>query len=251
MNPLLSGSYGQTYQEMLEAVARHPFRRPFQSIDPFWPLVGNKWSEPGMRILVVGRAVNTWEKQQVGLDQLQTEDGRAEVLARVRGLSDPEAATGDVMRWIERREGDSDYNTRRSAFWRVMKMVASNFYPIEPGWSEKLAYSNLAKLAPSAGGNPGNDLWKAQRSGILKLFEQEIWALAPHLVLVMTGWDWFAPFAEKLGVSPRVNTKALVQAAFSTGGAVCIVTKHPQGKPEVQLVEEVMRAYSKAITPQV
>lgn len=52
----------------------------------------------------------------------------------------------DQMQWVEGAEGSSNYNTKSSAFWRVIKAVSSHFYP--SNWSSYVAWSDVCKVAP-------------------------------------------------------------------------------------------------------
>lgn len=62
--------------------------------------------------------------------------------------------------------GGGHYSTARSAFWRFVRRTLAVIDPAsvdDPEWSSRVAWTNLAKLAPWGGGNPGGALLDVQR----------------------------------------------------------------------------------------
>jgi hypothetical protein len=115
------------------------------------------------------------------------------------------------MRWVTdlwgAREG---YNTARSAFWRVLRrIVLSDPAGVADAdrWSSRLAWTNLYKVSPGAGWNPGADLQRAQHRDAAELLRLELAEFAPKRVLALTG-GWVDPFIGDLGLSlePRPAT---------------------------------------------
>lgn len=169
-------------------------------------------------LLVVGRATHGWIEPK-------------DVNELIDSLFDEEP-----LRWVEESAGnDKDYNTRRSAFWRVIKGVAEALYP--DGWFQNIAWSNLCKVAPQAG-NPNNSLYYAQLEDCQKILEAEIKILSPKAVLLFTGYNWAKDFLVYLndGVEPHPMTTAAWDRyeckVFLIKGTYYILTEHPQGKKE-------------------
>lgn len=168
--------------------------------------------------LMVGRATNGWIEPK-DVDELIESLFGAEPLL-----------------WVEKNEGNKQgYNTRKSAFWRVIKGVAKAFYPDE--WYKHIAWSNLCKVAPQAG-NPSNSLYYAQLEACQKILEAEIKALSPKAVLLFTGYSWAKDFLVYLndGVEPQPMATAAWSKyeckVFLIKGTYYILTEHPQGKKE-------------------
>ena len=136
------------------------------------------------------------------------------------------------------------YSTSRSAFWRVLRRIVLS----EPTgvdaehWSSHLVWTNLYKVAPGAGWNPGADLQRAQRRSATELLALEIEAFAPRRILALTG-GWIDPFADGLGLKVT-RLPGLVEAIGDLMGRPCVVAKHPMGKPESPFVAEVLRAFA-------
>jgi hypothetical protein len=109
-------------------------------------------------------------------------------------------------------------------------------------WSSLLVWTNLYKVSPGAGWNPGAELQRAQRRSAMELLAMEIETFAPARVLALTG-SWIAPFADGIGlrVTPR---SGLVEGVGELMGRPCVVAKHPMGKPEGPFVTEVLRGFA-------
>ena len=194
-------------------------------------------------LMVVGRAVNGW------VEKLPKEppDGEDwEPLAR--------KLSAISMSWVTRCwESQTDYNTRRSAFWRVIRRVSLELVDgaTEDDWPHHLVWSNLYKLAPWDGGNPPAALQHAQRDGCKRLLELEIKTFRPDRVLLLTGWNWADKFftappeARKLAGAQFVEKVWDRPLASEPGSPVCrfVVAAHPQGKSEGRWTHEVLQAF--------
>lgn len=194
--------------------------------------------EDNTGILFVGRATNGWitDSQDVNVLFGNTED-------RIFNRS-------DQMTWVENNAGanGNSYNTNRSAFWRVIRQVTQSFYPKEH-WSSYVAWSNVCKVAPFAGGNPNDSLYYAQLDTCQKILEIEIEILSPRVVVFFTGNSWSRDFLKHLNHGQELNPvdekswcgyKCMV---YLIDGVTYIQTEHPQGKNEtshVNCIEEII-----------
>jgi hypothetical protein len=240
--PALSADYARSYERLLAAVGARSDVEP-DELALFWPMVGHAYRG---ELLVVGRAVNGWIDRVI-VEQLRSADERIRLtqLARQTSLGDGSCPMGWVTwRW---GRGGGEYSTARSAFWRHIRAVLASVDPAsrqDADWSSRLAWSNLAKLAPWAGGNPGGSLLDVQRSIGPELLRREVADLAPKRILVLTGRWWFEPFAEALGL--RVEWRdGLVAGVADEQGRRWVIAAHPQGKPR-SILEEVVAAFAAA-----
>ena len=234
----LTLAYERTFDRTLEevALAAPDLDTP---LVPFWPLRGAAYDG---RLLVIGRSVNGWVEDWTPR-QLRDEAVRRSAVAWMRANAEPEV--GCRMRWVTDLWGARDgYSTSRSAFWRVLRRIVLS----EPSgvegehWSSHLVWTNLYKVAPGAGWNPGADLQRAQRQSAIELLAMEIEEFAPTRILALTG-NWIDGFADGLGmrVAPRPG---LVESIGELMGRPCVVAKHPMGKPESPFVAEVVRGFA-------
>lgn len=204
-------------------------------------------------LMWVGRAVNGWRSEGRTPAQLAVGDSRgfvAEVLESVtrpgpRGQPCP-------MRWVSDHWGNNlhGYNTKTSAFWRtaarVMKQVA------EPGtesveWPSRMIWSNLYKVAPAAGGNPGSRLAALQLDGCRRLLALEVAINRPRNIVFATGADWASALLDPATFKTRSSDTGPVMFGDTVidGERVgrFVVAKHPMGKDENQWVEQVATAF--------
>jgi hypothetical protein len=206
---------------------------------PFWPLRGAAYDH---ELLVIGRSVNGWVEDWTA-PQLADRATRRSAIERLR--ADAEPAEGCRMAWVTDLWGAPDgYNTRRSAFWRVLRRIlaADPRTASDPEhWSSRLVWTNLYKVSPAAGWNPGADLQRAQRASAIELLKLELVAFEPRRVLALTG-GWIEPFLGDLAL-PLEQRSGLVEGVGHATGRAWVVAKHPMRKPEDAFVTEVLRAF--------
>ena len=213
--------------------------RPQPKFTFFSPLIGEKYDG---ELMVVGRAVNGW-LDAFDIADCGTEEGRRAVIDG--GVPDWD---GSPMRWVTDHWGVNEkgvYNPKRSAFWRVIRQVLAGIGIEDADWASHIVWTNLYRVSPDDGGNPDTELCDAQFKAAVDLLRQELEAHRPKRVLFLTGWGWFQWFSEGLGFDvERLTEGQLVEAVGKIAGARVVVAKHPQGKPEremVALFEEAWR----------
>ena len=203
----------------------------------FAALVGDEYSEE-RGLMVIGRAVNGWYENWT-IDEMATKDGRNKYIKTV--LCE-EAAGKCPMSWVlDSRLKPGGYSTTRSAFWRVIERVTLGLHlGNEKTWPGHIAWSNLYKVSPGRGGNPPNRLCWAQLDSCVEVLLAELEEFRPRRVLALTGWNWFQHFKDGLDVSAKVSEGNLVEAVGTIGDAQLVVARHPQGKPETPMVEQIL-----------
>jgi hypothetical protein len=234
----LSQAYETVFERTLQEVALAASNLDLPLV-PFWPLRGAAYDG---RLLVIGRSVNGWVEDWTPR-QLRDEASRRAAVAWMRADAEPPDACR--MRWVtDLWDAPTGYNTHRSALWRVLRRILlSDPTGVDADhWSSLLVWTNLYKVSPGAGWNPGADLQRAQRRSAMELLAQEIDTFAPTRVLALTG-SWIDPFADGIGlqVTPRPG---LVEGIGELMGRPCLVAKHPMGKPESPFVTEVLRGFA-------
>jgi hypothetical protein len=198
--------------------------------------------EKNTGILFVGKAVNGWH--EMDYTAIEIFDDNSPIFARE-----------DQMKWVDRQDGGSEvseYNTRTSAFWRVVKLVAKD-YCHSNEWYDHVAWSNLYKLSP--GGNPDARLQELQRNACCKILEKEIEILSPKVVVMLTS-GWENPFLTYLngGKAPepinevwwenKNEKKQFSSKAYKIKDVFVIQSYHPQGKPEDEHAEAILELIS-------
>jgi hypothetical protein len=231
----LTDGYGLLFGGML-ADAANATENVDLPLTPFWPISGARYDS---ELLVIGRAVNGWVGDWT-VRQLRDPSFRLAVVASLR--DDAEPVERDRMGWVTDLWGaTSGYSTRRSAFWRVLRRLSSGDQPLAD-WPSRLAWTNLYKVSPAAGWNPGADLQRAQRESAIELLKMEIEALAPRRVLALTG-NWIRSFTP--GLDLRLDPReGFVEATGQGQGVPWVVAKHPMTKPEDRFVADVRRAFT-------
>lgn len=239
--PPLPNTYVQAFDHMLARVAEVTLD-PRLPLVPFWPLRGRAYDG---ELLIIGRSVNGWvDDWTVG--QLRDQLQREEALRWLR--ADAEPADRDRMGWVTDLWGSTaGYSTSRSAFWRVARRISGG-EDAPPDWPSRIAWTNLYKVSPAAGWNPGADLQRAQRQAAGELLAEELRVLAPRRVLAMTGLNWLRPFVDVLGLHLNAR-EGLVDAVGLDSGRSWVVAKHPMTKPQDRFVSEVRQAFAELASP--
>ena len=175
--------------------------------------------------LFVGKAVNGWITNETDVKKIFDSKNPKRIFART-----------DQMEWINNLSGNTNgYNTRKSAFWRLIKKVTEGYYPEK--WYSHIAWTNLYKIAPWKGGNPNGKLQKAQRKYCFELLKKEIEILSPKYVIFLTS-GWERPFIKYLNDSEKLNIieenkwDKYKTSLIEINDIKFITSYHPQGKNE-------------------
>lgn len=108
-------------------------------------------------------------------------------------------------------------------FWKLAR-VAMDGMGLE---LDEIGWSNLAKVAPAAGRNPGGELlWRQHRLGG-ELLRLEVEELDPEIVLVVSGRGYAEPFITGAGLAPAWSRRGALQFDGRLDGRRWIVVSHP------------------------
>jgi hypothetical protein len=233
MNDHLSQEYCAQFDHLLESLGTLSYK---ELLTGFWPLTGAKF-RPERMLMVIGKAVNGWQAGWIAASMGDSRK-RQQVIHRLRKHERNDLCS---MSWLDRSREQGTYNSNLSAFWRLTRGVVELMGCTDADWHSHVAWSNLFKIAPCAGGNPSGQLRRTQIPQCIELLKQEVAELNPRVVLVVAGSDWFEPFAEGLRLQLQ-DTKStrFVQQVSSRGKRRWIVGRHPQGKPEQAYLEEIL-----------
>ena len=125
----------------------------------------------------------------------------------------------------------------------------------EGKWMENIAWSNLCKLSPKKGGNPGKKLQEAQRDICREILQCEIDTYKPTHILFVTGYKyWFEHFADifenvnnysERNVSRGSDKNYVFVEATATyyNGVKVVVSCRPERRPKEQFVDAVVSAF--------
>lgn len=254
-------------ETILSSVGRDVSRLPKEEITGFLSMTGHSYNH---ELMVIGRAVNGW------LDGVYPNNLRNQIIVKAHAQDAFDRATQPSphatinrrpmlpitnpcpMLWVTDLWGaaraGNDYNTARSPFWRVIKNVVHqlNIKNInDDNWPSHLVWSNLCKVAPADGGNPGERLCEIQLKNCIALLKMEITNYLPKRVLFLTGIGWAEPFITALtalggNINAR-NPKFSYVEAYGSANTTCghqyrlVVASHPQGNPEGPWVKEVLQ----------
>jgi len=225
-NPTLDDPrYRASYRAMLEALCAS--KRDFEyRLCSFWPATGKHYGN-GLRVLLLGRAVNGWVKDS---DPFRDSVGPAVEAARIKA--------SEGLDWVARQRGDETvYNTNRSQFWMtggaMLCAMVEGLDLAGEDWIQRLAWTNLARVAPYEGGNPDTTLWNPQEGPGRELLELELELLDPQVVIAFTGWEgWLSLMAPpglegSLSAAPNLPTH-FHRVGRDAAGRTWLVTRHPQ-----------------------
>lgn len=234
---------------VLAEVGRQAVGLPRSKVTGFMSMRGFLYD---YELMVVGRAVNGWDKGVL------PEDLARDAVTECYSHAVLNSVNGDgscPMKWVIDYWGNEggDYNTKRSAFWRVIRAVLARLEMAdlkEDSWSSHLVWSNLYKIAPAEGGNPSNKLCEIQLAGCRELFKLELITYTPRRLLLLTGTEWAEPFLADFDGKSQVATGSSYAKQYGTLSIIpdrkpvkFVVAAHPQGKQEKPWVMEVCSAF--------
>ena len=232
-------------RRVLESVKNKHYNKPVTGF------VLQKGSNYNNELMVVGRAVNGWLKDEIKCDCFNDSNKVDEYIKILNGDSE----NGCHLAWVvdiwNNPSPGTRYITRRSAFWRIVKKVTLSLkIPIQNDerWSSYLIWSNLYKVSPHKAGNPTKSLINAQQNSCIELLKAEIEVNKPKRVLMMTGSLWAQPFVDHLNGKPtKIDDNEIIKSNFfytheDGFQTQIVVVDHPQGKPESVMVEKIVAA---------
>jgi hypothetical protein len=211
-----------------------------------YPMKGTQYNG---RLMVIGRAVNGWEDSEWIPEELIDPSNRNQYLTNLLLPSTTEGTC--PLEWVKKSWGNNEggYNSKKSAFWRVVYRVMCGL-DSEEDWSSRIVWSNLYKIAPAKGGNPSARLINLQMEKSIQLIKEEIILWKPENILFLTGLNWSSPFIKEI---PEFKIKNTDQELVEGKGYIeidkhrskVIIAKHPQGKNEIKMVEEIIANLNK------
>lgn len=203
------------YQELVEALS-------FNS-EPMIPccVEWGKSFKPGKGILFIGKARNGGDANGQSVEEI------------FHGVIGHKAFNKpDQMKWMVDAEGQKGYNSKDSAFIRLLRKVSLKYYNKED-WFNQIAWSNLYKKSPSKG-NPSKKMMKSQNDICARILDAEIKILKPKYVVFLTsGWEHF--YINKIGldrddISNTIKWDKYELWTREKDDITYIMSYHPQGK---------------------
>lgn len=194
-------------------------------------------------LLVVGRACNGWTAYSDDVDDLF-------------GEGDSSMFSTEPFSFLK-EENNSHYNSKQSAFWRVIKSITATFHGKER-WSDYIAWTNLYKVSPEEG-NPNRTLGGLQYKKCVEILQHEVEMLSPGIIIFFTGddsKDWLTEDFIRAacgGIVPSFRQKKWDKYRLlysqSINGRTIIITEHPQGKKENLHIEAIISCIQESHQP--
>ncbi len=201
-------------------------------------------------LMVVGRAVNGWSTTPWTGDVAADHIRRAEI---IRELLESIATSKECpMHWVNKAWGNvtkGAWNAKTSPFWRLIYLVSQSMLGASEQWPSRLIWSNLYKVAPFEGGNPGNRMCAAQQQMCEAHLAKEVEIWNPRRILFITGWNWAEPFIRRLGQAVGNQRAEWVEwsGVVETPNvkAQVVVSIRPEGRQDAALADLILEAFAK------
>ena len=218
-------------KKILRSVGEAADQLSREKIIGFMATKGNLYNR---RLMIVGRAVYGGPGE-ISPSQLAEPDKRR-CYSKIVQRNYSGDADDCPMEWVK------NYS---SPFWRVIREVMEGLGIASENdpWFSYLVWSNLYKVSPAKGGNPGNRLCRIQLNGCKSLFDAELAIYRPSRLLLLAGWDWAGDFVES--DCRTHNNAGSVEATGQRRKTRIVVATHPQGKSEAEWVTDVLAAFGK------
>lgn len=228
----------------------------FPESSHFVSMRGQNYGKEPKRFMLIGRAVNGW-------GSLPTESAQAFGLEAQRQFDNLER-----WNWITEEHGVlysiykengivKKYCIDQKPFWSYTKPIWAKIQGAteeQTFWMKNIVWSNLYKASPLTTGNPNPELIKAQQASCKEILRRELEFLKPTHILVISGFDWFQPFAElfhdvtdtgERNVLRGDNKNAIyVEGTASFQNAKVVITCRPEWRDKNGFVDAVVEAFS-------
>ncbi len=256
----LSESYDRLYLDNIGAFQQAAKSNGvFDFYVDFYPTLGSK--ERHCDLLFYGQAVNGWSSFFNTDKQLSSEhlDATVRTSNPTFNLNSPLDRIN--ARWCKSqfychpKELQNYYHDRRkkpywyfrSFFWNVIYKTASRYYGLDEhswDWAKKIAWSNLYKIAPD-GSNPNSYERDWQMDKSIELVQKEIEEIKPKFCIVLTNYDWWKPFGQKLKERKENVSYKKIQSVSWCGETKIIVTKREHRAANEPYVSELLQELRK------
>ena len=244
MTPLLE----KLYKELITHIKANRDKFSESELCVFTPAKGKEYDG---KFLFIGRSVNGWlEEYSIKKDNDADYDKVIEVINEVCKKYNNENVNN--LAWVEEHwSGRKKYNTKKSAFWRLIIKILNHYYQKDISAVHKASWNNLYKISPSKGGNPSSPLKNLQLDLCRSILNLEIEEFNPRYVIFLTGMErWVQPF---LNMEEFINlTDEFIGAQTDkikfikfigvnkNSEKIYIVSQHPQRKPEDPHLKEII-----------
>jgi len=251
MNELLAGELLRQklrphYLELLNAIAATPPKE--KNLTVFSPLVGSHFNRSQSGLLICGRAVDSWR------NLLQPDSSIENSLEKIFKIPNEDIESRCEMNWIQRNrkawptDKNNKYNYKSSSFWScsrdVVKALEGSSDINESNWQSRVAWSNIYKVSPHSGGNPGDSLRSTQFQHCIDILRTEITILEPKNILFVIG-DWGKKILAAIDVHVDYEKRNIVQYTGRVGKANVVVAVRPERLKRKYWVNEVVSAFKR------
>ena len=228
------------YENLIEIIYSERDSYAEEKLSLFTPAKGKEYQH---ELMIIGRATNGWGNK---IDK-NNKANRKRVIAQIKeALSDDDGLEWVIKQWGATKNGI--YNTRKSAFFRLSRMLAQEIIENSETVMNKIVWSNLYKAAKLKTGkaNPSDKLCDVQLEICKELLLEEFDLFKPKVVIFLTGWSWAKDFLGSLKNKIKQSSMTYVEFAGYLNETLIIVAQHPQGKPEEPHYKEIMTAIKKS-----
>lgn len=229
----------------------------FKNNAHFVSMQGPFYQQNSRRFLLIGRATNGWMSLPTASRDFFGNEAQKQFDDRTR------------WNWVEAHDdtlysahdkGKKNYSQRyclsKKPFWYYTKAI---WYQL-PGdiqscdiWMKNIAWSNLYKVSPITGHNPNEKSKSIQLDVCKSILKKELEQYQPTHILISTGYDWFAPFAdifENVKKNENLNSKhgkdknnIYVEGTASYGDAKTVISCRPEWKNKQVFVSSIVSAF--------
>ena len=207
--------------------------------------VGELYEENNnFKLMVVGRAVNGWKHDFEScsnsndiLDCILNQTFTFEDVIKEEGIKE-----------------ETTYFYSKSPFGRLIRKLLESYGEGE-NYHKKILWSNLYKIAPRNGGNPGWRLIKSELQTYIDIVKKEIDIYKPTHILFVTDIDYFnhyelnskyPRFGEQLEVE-EIRGFNFVVAKGKYNHSKIIVCKRPEFRNTDDMVKEIKKVFEEDI----
>lgn len=211
-------------------------------------LVGKRFHSESVKVMVVGRAVNGWE---VEFEDCSSLDATVNSVLTQKNCMDDFATD-----WVLDENGKKYYYAK-SPFLRMMRQLVGAFAGTEEDWQQRLAWSNLFKIAPRHGKNPSWLMIRKNISLYCEIIKEEINQNAPDIVVFVTDMNYFDPYPNHNTFSSFLSLMDMTNLCNIRSEYVCIAgdfidnrntklvaCKRPEGRPIDKMIKDIVNAYN-------
>lgn len=223
----------------------------------FVAMEGEHYSKNSRKFMLIGRATNGWGFLATNSKEIFAEEAESQLKSFHR-WNWIESINGTLYSTHDREKSLVErYCIDKKPYWaytkEIWKRLSGSIHDDEI-WQKNIVWSNLYKVSPTKSDNPDWKSRQIQQAACIGILKKELEIYNPTHILIITGFDWFEPFAHlfenvndtgKRNILRGKNKNAVyVEGTATYKNAKVVIACRPEWRESKKYVSDILSAFN-------